>query len=127
VAFRAIRAHKLRSFLTLLGIIIGVTTIVGVVGIITGLKYLRAGKVIILAPDMYIVTPLWHHPQPRGIHPGHQAAPAHLGGVPAHQQWRAQPCAMTATRSFKMLPSATAPTAWRIPSWWAARQLCQRP
>ncbi len=56
VALRAIRAHKLRSFLTLLGIIIGVTTIVGVVGIITGLNRYVQEKVIILAPDMYIVT-----------------------------------------------------------------------
>jgi len=56
VALRAIRAHKLRSFLTLLGVIIGVTTIVGVVGIITGLNRYVQEKVILLAPDMYIVT-----------------------------------------------------------------------
>jgi len=56
VALRAIRAHKLRSFLTLLGIIIGVTTIVGVVGIITGLNRYVQEKVIVLAPDMYVVT-----------------------------------------------------------------------
>ena len=56
VALRAIRAHKLRSFLTLLGIIIGVTTIVGVVGIITGLNTYVQEKVIILAPDVFIVT-----------------------------------------------------------------------
>jgi putative ABC transport system permease protein len=56
VALRAIRAHKLRSFLTLLGIIIGVTTIVGVVGIITGLNTYVQEKVIVLAPDMYVVT-----------------------------------------------------------------------
>lgn len=55
-ALRAIRAHKLRSFLTLLGIIIGVTTIVGVVGIISGLNTYVKEKVIILAPDMYVVT-----------------------------------------------------------------------
>ncbi|MFZ1377737.1 MAG: ABC transporter permease [Geothrix sp.] len=55
-ALRAIRAHKLRSFLTLLGIIIGVTTIVGVVGIITGLNTYVKEKIIVLAPDMYIVT-----------------------------------------------------------------------
>jgi putative ABC transport system permease protein len=56
VALRAIRAHKLRSFLTLLGIIIGVTTIVGVVGIITGLNRYVQEKILVLAPDMYIVT-----------------------------------------------------------------------
>ncbi len=56
VALRAIRAHKLRSFLTLLGIIIGVSTIVGVVGIIAGLNTYVKDKVIVLSPDVYVVT-----------------------------------------------------------------------
>lgn len=56
IALRALRAHKLRSFLTLLGIIIGVTTIVGVVGVISGLNTYVKEKVIVLAPDVYIVT-----------------------------------------------------------------------
>lgn len=56
LAIRAIRAHKLRSVLTLLGIIIGVTTIVGVVGIISGLNTYVKEKVITLAPDTYVVT-----------------------------------------------------------------------
>ncbi len=55
VAMRAIRAHKLRSFLTLLGIIIGVSTIVGVVGIISGLNAYVKDKIIVLAPDVYLV------------------------------------------------------------------------
>ncbi len=55
VAMRAIRAHKLRSFLTLLGVIIGVATIVGVVGVITGLNTYVKDKVIVLSPDVYIV------------------------------------------------------------------------
>jgi len=55
-ALRALRAHKLRSFLTLLGIIIGVTTIVGVVGVISGLDSYVKEKVIVLSPDVYIVT-----------------------------------------------------------------------
>jgi putative ABC transport system permease protein len=37
-ALRAIRAHTLRSGLTLLGIIIGVATLVGVVSVISGLN-----------------------------------------------------------------------------------------
>jgi putative ABC transport system permease protein len=52
---RALRAHTLRSFLTLLGIIIGVTTIVGVVGVISGLNTYVAEKIIVMAPDVYIV------------------------------------------------------------------------
>lgn len=55
-ALRALRAHKLRSFLTLLGVIIGVTTIVGVVAIISGLDTFVKEKVIVLAPDVYVVT-----------------------------------------------------------------------
>lgn len=54
-ALRALRAHKLRSFLTLLGVIIGVTTIVAVVGIISGLDTYVKEKVIVLAPDVYIL------------------------------------------------------------------------
>ena len=55
-ALQAIRAHKLRSFLTLLGIIISVSTIVAVVGIISGLNTFVREKVIILSPDVYVIT-----------------------------------------------------------------------
>ena len=54
-ALRAIRAHRLRSFLTLLGIIIGVATLVGVVSVIAGLNAFVQEKVIQLAPDVYVV------------------------------------------------------------------------
>ena len=54
-SLRAIRAHKLRSFLTLLGVIIGVTTIVAVVGVISGLNTYVKEKIIVLAPDVFIV------------------------------------------------------------------------
>ncbi len=55
VALRAIRAHTLRSFLTLLGVIIGVATIVAVVGVISGLNTYVKEKIIVLAPDVYLV------------------------------------------------------------------------
>ena len=55
-AFRAIRAHALRSVLTLLGIIIGVATLVGVVSVITGLNAYVRERVITLAPDVFVVT-----------------------------------------------------------------------
>ncbi len=55
-ALRAIRAHMLRSVLTLLGIIIGVATLVGVVSVITGLNAYVREKVISLAPDVFVVT-----------------------------------------------------------------------
>ena len=104
VALRAIRAHKLRSFLTLLGIIIGVTTIVGVVGIITGLNRYVQEKVIVLAPDMYIVTRfgiirsreefLQAVKRPQLTWEEYQRLSS---GVLSH-------ASMTATRSFKTLP-----------------------
>jgi putative ABC transport system permease protein len=52
----ALQAHKLRSFLTLLGIIIGVTTLVGVVSVIQGLNTFVSEKVIQLSPDVYVLT-----------------------------------------------------------------------
>jgi putative ABC transport system permease protein len=54
-ALRALRAHRLRSFLTLLGIIIGVATLVGVVSVIAGLNVYVRERVIRLAPDVYVV------------------------------------------------------------------------
>ena len=54
-SLRAIRAHTLRSFLTLLGVIIGVATIVAVVGVISGLNTYVKEKIIVLAPDVYVV------------------------------------------------------------------------
>jgi len=55
-ALRALRANALRSGLTLLGIIIGVGTLVGVVSVITGLDAFVSEKIIQLAPDLYVVT-----------------------------------------------------------------------
>ncbi|HEU4401868.1 MAG TPA: ABC transporter permease [Candidatus Polarisedimenticolia bacterium] len=55
-ALGSIRAHALRSFLTLLGIIIGVATIVGVVSVIAGLDGYVREKVIVLSPDVFLVT-----------------------------------------------------------------------
>ncbi len=54
-ALAALSAHRLRSFLTLLGIIIGVGTLVGVVSVISGLNGYVREKVIQLAPDVYVV------------------------------------------------------------------------
>src|SRR5712675_2668813 len=56
IAVAALAAHKLRSFLTLLGVIIGVMTVISVVSIISGLNAYIAEKVFTLSPDVYIVT-----------------------------------------------------------------------
>jgi putative ABC transport system permease protein len=54
VAGSALTRHKMRAFLTLLGVIIGVATVVGVVSVISGLNTYVADKVIQLGPDVVI-------------------------------------------------------------------------
>src|SRR5450759_621172 len=56
VAVTALRRNKLRSFLTLLGVIIGVMTVVAVVSIISGLNSFVTEKVVNLDPDVLIFT-----------------------------------------------------------------------
>jgi putative ABC transport system permease protein len=56
IAAAALTTNKLRSFLTLLGVIIGVMTVVSVVSIISGLNNYIAEKVFQLNPDVYVVT-----------------------------------------------------------------------
>jgi putative ABC transport system permease protein len=56
IAATALRAHKMRSFLTLLGVIIGVMTVVTVVSIISGLNNYISEKVFKLNPDVYVLT-----------------------------------------------------------------------
>jgi putative ABC transport system permease protein len=55
-SLRAIRANALRSFLTLLGIIIGVATLVSVVSVISGLNIYVRDKVFALSPDVFVVA-----------------------------------------------------------------------
>jgi len=56
VAWSALRAHKLRSFLTMLGIIISVWTIVSVVSVISGMNDYVRTKVFSLSPDVFVAT-----------------------------------------------------------------------
>ncbi len=56
VSGAALTRHKLRAFLTLLGVIIGVATVVGVVSVISGLNAYVKDKVIGLNPDIVIFT-----------------------------------------------------------------------
>jgi putative ABC transport system permease protein len=55
LAFDALRAHKLRSFLTLLGVILAVTTLVVVMSVISGLNKYVADKVADLGSNVFIV------------------------------------------------------------------------
>ncbi len=56
VALSALRTHALRSALTLLGIVIGVSTIIIVVGAISGLNLYVEEKIFTLSPDVFILS-----------------------------------------------------------------------
>ncbi len=55
LALISLKKHKLRSFLTLLGIIIGLITIVVVVGSIAGLNQLVSTELSSYSPDSYVI------------------------------------------------------------------------
>ncbi|MGA7616451.1 MAG: ABC transporter permease [Thermoanaerobaculia bacterium] len=55
-AIEALQRHKLRSFLTLLGVIIGVTTVVAVVSVISGLNNYVGTQLLNLSPDVFVAT-----------------------------------------------------------------------
>lgn len=56
VALDSIRANKLRSFLTLLGIIIGITAIIAVICLIQGMKVYWNTKVANFSPNTFVVA-----------------------------------------------------------------------
>jgi putative ABC transport system permease protein len=51
----ALRAHKLRSFLTLLGVILAVTTLVAVMSVVAGLNFYVADRVANLGANVFLV------------------------------------------------------------------------
>jgi putative ABC transport system permease protein len=55
LALDTLRAHKLRSFLTLLGVILAVTTLVGVMSVVAGLNFYVADRVANLGANTYLV------------------------------------------------------------------------
>ena len=55
LAFQTIRTHKLRAFLTVLGVIIGTGTIIGVSGILTGFDASVASVLRSFGPNSIIV------------------------------------------------------------------------
>jgi len=56
IALASLRANRLRSALTLLGIVIGVTTVITVVSFISGLNNYVETKIFNLGPDVFIVS-----------------------------------------------------------------------
>src|SRR5512142_2429493 len=69
LAFQTIRSHKLRSFLTVLGVIIGTGTIIGVSAILTGFDASVAGVLRSFGPNSIIVFKF-----PVGPRTGHLSA-----------------------------------------------------
>ncbi len=56
MAFDSIKSHKLRSFLTLLGIMIGVMTVIGMVSIIQGLNRAFLAELESAGSDLIVIT-----------------------------------------------------------------------
>ena len=56
IALSSLRANRLRSALTLLGIVIGVMTVITVVSFISGLNDYVEKKIFNLGPDVFIVS-----------------------------------------------------------------------
>ncbi|HYJ34450.1 MAG TPA: ABC transporter permease [Candidatus Binatia bacterium] len=76
IAFRAIRSNKLRSFLTVLGVIIGITTIMAMVSIIEGLNRSMKAQLASIGTDVLYIRPF--------------APGAFFGGLPdslRHRPW----------------------------------------
>src|ERR1700726_3153753 len=55
LALDALRAHKLRSFLTLLGVILAVLTLVTVMSVVAGLNFYVADRVANLGANTYVL------------------------------------------------------------------------
>ena len=55
LALETLRAHKLRSLLTLLGVILAVTTLVSVMSLVAGLNGYVADKIANLGANVYVV------------------------------------------------------------------------
>jgi putative ABC transport system permease protein len=55
LALDSLRAHKLRSFLTLLGVILAVTTLVVVMSVVSGMNFYVADKIANLGANVFIV------------------------------------------------------------------------
>jgi putative ABC transport system permease protein len=56
IATASLWAHKMRSVLTLLGVVIGVTSVIAVVSLISGLNRYVAEKVVTLGADVFMIN-----------------------------------------------------------------------
>ncbi len=55
VALETLRAHKMRSFLTLLGIILSVTTLIVVIALISGVDHYIADRVANMGSNVFLI------------------------------------------------------------------------
>src|SRR5262245_45760694 len=55
MALDALRSHKLRSYLTLLGIVLAVTTLVAVMSVVNGLNLYVADRIANLGANVFVV------------------------------------------------------------------------
>ncbi len=69
IATAAIRSHKLRSFLTVLGVVIGVASVLGMVSLIEGLNTSMSQQILSMGSNVIYVTR--HRP---GMHIGRRSA-----------------------------------------------------
>ena len=105
IALASLRANKLRSFLTVLGILIGVSSVIAIVAITQGLDRYMADKVLELGsgtfavqkmPDLITSREMWMEMKKRkDLDPGRRGGRArglHLlhggGGLPGHRPQR---------------------------------------
>lgn len=58
-ALRAISANKLRSFLTMLGVVIGVGSVIAMIGIGEGTKRKSMEQIEVMGTNMLMVMPNW--------------------------------------------------------------------
>ncbi len=69
IAATAIRSHKLRSFLTVLGVVIGIASVLGMVSLIEGLNTSMSRQILSMGSNVIYVTR--HRP---GMHIGRRSA-----------------------------------------------------
>ena len=67
IAFQALRANKLRSLLTLLGTIIGVTAVIAVISLVQGMNQYVSGKLLAQGSNVFwIPSSINNQPCPAG-------------------------------------------------------------
>ena len=94
IALEALRSHKLRSFLTLLGVVIATTTLIVVMSIVNGMNLYIAEHIANLGTNTFVlhqfqwaqgfdVVPEGATPQPAHPHGGLRVSERQPAGVPA--------------------------------------------